>query len=145
MRGLRFSHTAPTFMKPYFTPGPGDWSLHDNAALRLEGVLGATVTECVFEDLGGNALMLAGYVEGSLIDGNEFVRLGDSAVVAFGRHALIDATAGEFPHHNTISRNHIHEIGLVGKQVAGYFQSIAGHNTVIKNVICKCRVVKGAR
>ena len=38
--------------------------------------------ECVFEDLGGNALLLAGYAERTLVDNNEFVRLGDSAVRA---------------------------------------------------------------
>ena len=32
--------------------GPGDWALHDNAAVRVEGVLGGSITQCVFEDLG---------------------------------------------------------------------------------------------
>ncbi len=56
-------------------------------------------------------------------------------MVAVGKHELIDGTAGEFPHRNTIARNHIHEIGLIGKQVAGYFQSIAGSNIIKQNVI----------
>ena len=135
LRGLTFAHTGTTFLKRYMVPGPGDWSLHDNAAVRLEGVASMEITECVFQDLGGNALLLAGYVAQSTIANNEFARLGDSAIVAYGRSDGIDATAGDYPQDNLVEANHIHDIGLVGKQTAGYFQSIAGHNTVQRNVI----------
>eukprot|EP01043_Picozoa_sp_COSAG02_P038060 COSAG02_NODE_2906_length_7773_cov_96.056555_2_plen_115_part_00 len=102
----------------------------------MEGVIGVSITQCVFEDLGGNALMLAGYVQDSNISDNEFSRIGDSAIVAYGRADGIDLTGGNYPQDNLIEQNHIHTIGIVGKQVAGYFQSIAGHNTIRRNVIC---------
>ena len=79
--------------------------------------------------------MLAGYVQGCNITDNEFARIGDSAVVAYGRADGNDLTGGSFPQDNLIEQNHIHNIGIVGKQVAGYFQSIAGHNTIRKNVV----------
>ena len=87
------------------------------------------------QDLGGNALLLAGYVAQSTIANNEFARLGDSAIVAYGRSEGIDASAGDYPQDNLVEANHIHDIGLVGKQTAGYFQSIAGHNTIRRNVV----------
>ena len=37
----------------------------------------------------------------------------------------------ESPHHNLIEYNHIHEIGIYGKQTAGYFQAVADHNKII--------------
>ena len=28
LRGLVFSHAAPTYLEPYVVPSPGDWSVH---------------------------------------------------------------------------------------------------------------------
>ena len=28
LRGLTFSHSAPTYLEPYVVPSPGDWSVH---------------------------------------------------------------------------------------------------------------------
>ena len=53
--------------------------------------------------------------------------------------------AGAYPQDNVIEQNHIHTIGMTGKQVAGYFQSVAGHNTVRRNVICTSFILTRVR
>ena len=72
--------------------------------------------------------------------GNEFRKLGDSAIAATGWLNLAedsdptDQTAGRFPSDNVIEANHVHNIGIYGKQVACYHQTIACHNVLRGNV-----------
>eukprot|EP01048_Picozoa_sp_COSAG05_P039706 COSAG05_NODE_19907_length_286_cov_0.705882_1_plen_69_part_01 len=51
---------------------------------------------------------------------SEFVWLGDSAVALIGRAkgglASTDGTDGNFPSDNLITRNHMHENGILTKQ-----------------------------
>ena len=40
------------------------------------------------------------------------LQCGDSAVVSVGSSVGIVGTGATYPHHNTISNNHMHEIGI---------------------------------
>jgi len=133
--GLQFTETITTFMMPYEVPSGGDWSIHRGGTFFIDTAYGITVTNCLFDQVGGNALFLSNYVENSMINGNEFVWSGDSAVAALGSTQTIDGTQRTQPINNIITNNHMHEIGIFGKQTSCYFQSLASRTT-IKNNVC---------
>ena len=93
------------------------------------------VEHCVFSNTGGNALYLNRFNRNTTIFENEFSLLGDSAIASVGYSNFADATEGDFPHYNTVEGNHIHDIGIYGKQTSGYFQTLSAHNTIRGNVM----------
>ena len=93
------------------------------------------MTNCSFEQVGGNGLLLSNNVQRAQVTHNEFVKLGDSAVVSIGRSNGIDGTAETYPQDNVIANNHMHEIGIYGKQTSCYFQAL-GKNTTLKDNVC---------
>eukprot|EP01062_Namystynia_karyoxenos_P023974 TRINITY_DN19300_c0_g1_i1.p1 TRINITY_DN19300_c0_g1~~TRINITY_DN19300_c0_g1_i1.p1 ORF type:complete len:935 (+),score=273.61 TRINITY_DN19300_c0_g1_i1:66-2870(+) len=133
--GVTFVDSRPTFMEPRSNPSGGDWSLERQGAIRMEGVEGTTVTECLFTRLDSNAISINGYARNVTIDKNEFVWLGQSAVASWGRAKDNMGTDGEFPRYNTLTRNFVHEIGHIQKQSSFYFQAETAE-AVIKDNIC---------
>ena len=137
LHGLTFADAAPTFYEPYAASGPGDWSIYPGGALYLRGAANITVSSSLFDSLGGNGIFMHDWVKDCSIVDNEFVKQGDNAIAATGWHSLTDPTdqsASRFPSDNLIEGNHIHNIGIYGKQVSCYHQTIACHNVVRKNV-----------
>jgi hypothetical protein len=92
------------------------------------------VSNCSFDQVGGNGVLLSNNVQNSSILGNEFVNTGDSAVVSVGSSVGIIGTAPTFPQGNTIANNHMHEIGIYGKQTSCYFQALGKANTLKDNL-----------
>jgi len=133
--GLTFTETVTTFMEPYEVPSGGDWSIHRGGTFFVDGAFGITVIHCMFDQAGGNALFLSNYVENSTIIFNEFVYPGDSAIAAVGSTQEIDGTKPTQPVNNLISNNHMHEIGVFGKQTSCYIQSLA-YRTTLKSNVC---------
>ena len=133
--GITFKHAEPTQMRQYYIPSCGDWSIFKGGAVMIEGGAEDIVfNDNIFENLGGNALFVYGYMSGSKITQNEFKWIGDSAIALLGRATLHDATGGFMPQNNEISGNHAHETGLFDFQSSFYFESIAGHNIVKNNI-----------
>lgn len=121
--GLTFTDTAPTFLDDTWdTPSGGDWALNFGAALHVEGSERLHVDRCTFSRLDGNAVLLGGANRGAQITENEFVLLGQNAIVLWGRSDGVDATAGDFPRGTNISHNLCHEIGHYEKQSSCVFQ-----------------------
>ena len=93
---------------------------------------------CRFTDAGGNALTFSRYAKNCSVADSEIVRSGDSAVVAFGD--LADAATGdavevdEYVSGLRVSRCHMHEVGVHGKQTSCVFQGISGNNVIEDNV-----------
>ena len=135
LRGLTLRDTLPTYTQRYTIPGPGDWSIYPGGALFLRGTERATLTECVLTHAGGNALFLSRYNANASIVANEFAWSGDSAIAAAGFADYGDATAGDFPRGCVVEQNHIHDLGVYGKQTSAYFQTLSAGNTVRQNVI----------
>ena len=131
---LTFAHTASTFLKKYEVPSAGDWAIHRGGALFVEGIDGLLVQNCLFFSPGGNGLFLSGYVRNAVVEGNEFVYCGDSAIAAVGTADLIDGTLGHQPRGTQILNNLVHEIGIWGKETSAYFQSLACQTTLSGNV-----------
>ena len=56
------AHSATTFLSDYEVPSGGDWTVHRETALVIEGVEGIDISICLFYSPGGNGLLLNNYV-----------------------------------------------------------------------------------
>eukprot|EP00656_Telonema_subtile_P039161 TRINITY_DN4429_c0_g1_i1.p1 TRINITY_DN4429_c0_g1~~TRINITY_DN4429_c0_g1_i1.p1 ORF type:complete len:518 (+),score=96.96 TRINITY_DN4429_c0_g1_i1:1085-2638(+) len=133
--GLGFTETRATYLEQYEAPSGGDWSVHRGAALEIEDSAQISVSGCVFDQVGGNGILLSNDVRECVIEASEFVRTGDSCIVSVGSTDGINGTRRTYPDGNIIRSNHMHEIGIYGKQTSCYFQAI-GANTVFENNLC---------
>ena len=131
---LTLAHTAATYLSSYEVPSGGDWSVHRGAAVFIEGAKHFLVQNCLFDSPGSNGLFLSNYVRDAVIEGNEFVWVGDNAIVAVGSANLIDGTDGNQPRGTKVLGNLVHEIGIYGKQVCAYVQSVACQTMLVGNV-----------
>ena len=134
LKDLTFAYSATTYMSSYEVPSGGDWSVHRGAAIFIEGAEHILVQNCLFDSPGGNGLLLSNYVRDTVIEGNEFVWVGDNAIVAVGTANLIDGTDGNQPRGTKVIGNLVHEIGIYGKQVCAYVQSVACQTELEGNV-----------
>ena len=132
---ITFTQTAPTYFGHYEVPSGGDWSIHRGGTLFVEGVDGFLLQNCLFDAPGGNAVFLSNFVRHAVIEGNEFVFVGDSAVAAVGSSNFMDGTDGNQPRGTRIIGNLMHENGIFGKQTSAYFQSVACQTELIGNVM----------
>ena len=132
---LTFTQTQPTYLDEYEVPSAGDYSVHRGGTVFVEGVKNFLLQNCTFDSPGGNALFLSNYIRGAVIEGNEFVYTGDNAIVSAGSTDLINGTSGNQPRGTQIIGNLMHEIGIWGKQVAGYFQAITAGTVLRDNVM----------
>ena len=135
LTNLSFAHTATTFLKPYEVPSGGDWAIHRDGAVFVEGVNGFLLQNCRFDAPGGNGLFLSNYVRNAIIEGNEFVYTGDSAILSIGSADLVDGTNGNQPRGTKLIGNLMHEIGVFCKQSSAYCQSKTSETHIEGNVL----------
>ena len=128
--GVGLRDTSYTYMDPWGVPSGGDWSLHRGAAVFLEGTVNATVSDCLFKRLDGNGLLFSGYNRDGVVDANEFVWIGDTAMGAWGRTDEWDGTSGEQPRGINVTRNFAHELGIYELQSAMWFQAKAAQTAL---------------
>lgn len=154
-KNLAFEHSARVFLEPYEKMTRGDWSLAKLAAVYIEGAREIELRDCHFQKLGGTAVYLRDYCRHVGVTGCSFNDICESAVVlvgdldsayspSVGYHNNvpldeIDLTVGprtqNHPAYCTVRDNLIHDIGLLGKQTAGVYMSIARDITVSHNTI----------
>ena len=132
---MTFTQTEPTYLSEYEVPSGGDWSIHRGGTVFVQGVEGFLMQNCTFDSPGGNALFLSNYVRRAVIEGNEFVYTGDSAIAVVGGSDLINGTLGNQPRGTKVIGNLMHEIGIWGKQTSGYFQAVAAETELYGNVM----------
>lgn len=137
IEGLTFEFSEPTFMKPFTVASGGDWSFHDGGALRLSGTRNCSVRGSLFVNLGGTGVMLSGWNRGAEVTENEFLWLGECAVISAGLSGdQYDNTApgaayGDAP---VIARNLAHEFGLYVKQTGFLYAGMTSNMSVVENV-----------
>ncbi len=156
--GITFRHTRRVFMEPYERLLRGDWSIARLAAVRFSGCEDCSMRNCSLEDLGGNGVFISGYNRRVDVIGSRFTRLGESGVCLVGDlkavrspaisyentvpQDKIDLVPGpntpDYPGRCKVHNNLMHRFGLVGKQVAGVFISMAQEITVSHNTIYQC-------
>jgi hypothetical protein len=135
-QGLEFHDSSPTFYGSYEAPGSGpDWSLHRGGMVFIEDAKNISLYGCNFHQPNGNGVFLSGSTSGADVQGCDFSAVGDSAVALLGSSDLMDASGDTLPHHNVFAHNHIHEVGVYGKQVAAFTQALAHHQTWSRNVV----------
>lgn len=135
IRGITFRHSEVTYLEQYETPSGGGYSVFRGAAVEVEEAEQTSIANCYFSGIGGNGILLSGHAVDSVIRGNEFRWVGDSAVVLLGRAQGCEATDGKQVKGTIISDNIMHELGIYGKQGTGVFQALSSKTTVLRNII----------
>jgi hypothetical protein len=131
---VTFMYTEPTFLESYEVPSAGDWAIHRNGAVFVEGVDGFTIQQCLFDSPGGNGLVLSNYIRNAVIEANEFRYSGDSSIIGVGSSQLVDGTDGNQPRGTKVISNLVHESGIWGKQTSPYMQSLACQTELTGNI-----------
>lgn len=132
--GLTFTQTRATFLEQYEVPSGGDWSIHRGGALVVEDAEELLLANCTFSHVGGNAVLLSNHVWRANLTANEAVYPGDSGFALVGSAVLADGSAPTYPNQVTIDFNHIHEIGVYGKQTSAVFLAKSANVSVLNNV-----------
>jgi hypothetical protein len=132
---LTIKHSLPTFMRKYESLPSGDWSIYRGGAIKVEQAERVTIQKCTLDHLGGLGIFFSNHVVDSVIAGNELVGIADTGIALVGSAFYADGTQPTHPERNLVTLNHIHEVGVVGKGQAAYFQALASHNTVSRNVM----------
>ena len=78
--------------------------------------------------------MFSNHVMNSTVTDCEFKWSGDSAIAFLGSTISIDGSLPTYPNNNLVARNHIHEIGVYGKQTSCFAQQLSSNSTVVDNV-----------
>lgn len=108
--------------------------MHRGAAVFVQDAERVRIAGCTFTQVGGNALMFSNHGVDNAVTDSEFVRSGDSAVVLLGSTNGVDASAPTHPDRTTVARNHMHEVGVYGKQTSCIAQQLSARSVVIDNV-----------
>ena len=136
LEGLTFRGAAKTFLGPHVSTTNGaDWAVPRSGAVVLEGVEGAKIERCVFDTLGGTAVLWSGYVRDATVSNSTFSWLGGNGVLAIGDDDWGNATAGDYPLNNTIVGCLFREIGVFAKHSAAYAEFVAGAVTIKSSII----------
>ena len=132
---ITFAHTASTFLSSYSTKlGGGDYAVHNGAAVWVSKSEGFRLDGCLFDRVGGTAVMLYGYIRGAVIDSNEFFSTGAHAIVSWGTSELVDGTTPDHVEGTVVTNNLAHEIGIWEKQTCFWMQALTT-GTILKNNI----------
>jgi hypothetical protein len=132
--GITFSHTNPTFMKPFTSASGGDWSVRRDGAVYLEGTDEVVLQNCNFTNLGGNAVFIHGWNRGAMVSNSVFRFIGDNAIASLGIVQGMDATSQTYPIGTGILFNVMSELGLYTIQSGAYYHGLSANATVLGNI-----------
>lgn len=153
--GIRFMHTAPTFMKTAEPLLRSDWTIYRQGAVKIEGAENCILRANDFIELGGNAIFVNNYNRGVKVSGNRIEQIGAGAINFVGDPEAVRSPAfryekfvpldqmdtlkgpksNNYPMDCEASDNLIHSIGLIEKQVAGVQVSMAESLRILHNTI----------
>lgn len=109
------------------------WSLYayPTAAIRFRGAENCSVANCEITQGGSDGVRLDLYCQNIRVENNHIYDIGGSGVMLSG----YGAGKCDFNHHNVISNNYIHNIGLIYKQSIGIYAWQSGYNLISNNII----------
>ncbi len=139
LRGLVFRHSKRTFMETKEPLLRSDWTIYRGGAVFFNGAEDCAVSDCEFDQPGGNAIFVNNFNRRITIKGCDFHDIGASAVAFVGdpgavrnpcfqygqsnKYETIDKTPGpktaNYPKDCTVDDCLIRNVGTVEKQVAG--------------------------
>jgi parallel beta-helix repeat protein len=130
-RGITFSYADWTITSEGYVDTQA--AVARRGALRAEFARNLSIEDCTFSHLGNYAVELGRGTQNCRVVGNEMtdigaggIRIGETTVRADG----FDAT-----HHNTVTDNHIHDLGIVFPPAVGVLILQSAHNRVAHNHI----------
>lgn len=150
LNGIIFSHTTRTFMENKEPLLRSDWTIYRGGAVFLTGTENIAVENCIFDQLGGNAVFVNNYNRRVKISGCHIYDVGANGIAFVGdpqavrnplfeynqRHHIseIDMTPGpksnNYPSDCLVEECLIERIGRVEKQTAGVQISMSKNITV---------------
>jgi hypothetical protein len=95
--GLNITHTAAQYMQPYDNPSRGDWTIYRGGAVYFEDSQNCSVTNCFFDQVGSNGVMVNERNSAIDIDKCRFIAAGASAVAFVGNRHKSHGTYAAFP------------------------------------------------
>lgn len=155
IKGIRFAHNERSFMDTREPLLRSDWTIYRGGAILMEGTENCTIADCVFEGIGGNAIMLSNYNRYDTITGCHIYNTGANAVCFVGDtravrspsygyenfvpYTEMDKTPGpltnNFPQNCIVTDNLFHDLGDIEKQATGVQIQVASEITVSHNSI----------
>lgn len=155
IKGIRFAHNERSFMDTKEPLLRSDWTIYRGGAVLMEGTENCKIADCVFEGIGGNAIMLSNYNRYDTITGCHIYNTGGNAVCFIGdtravrspsfryenyvSYEQLDKTPGpltnNFPQNCIVTNNLFHNIGDIEKQATGVQIQVASEITVSYNSI----------
>ncbi|MGJ8681781.1 peptide-binding protein [Paraglaciecola sp.] len=153
--GITFTQTSQTFMQTKEPLLRSDWTIYRGGAVVMDGSEHISLTNNVFNRLGGNAIFVSNYNRDINIASNEIYDIGASAISFVGHPSAVRSPSFEYhefvdiadmdlalgpqnenyPAQSIATDNLIHDIGRVEKQVAGVQLSMTSKITVSHNSI----------
>lgn len=155
LNNLTFAGNARTFMLTREPLLRSDWTIYRGGALLIEGAEYCYVSNCVFDEVGGNAIFLNNYNRYVNVDSCHIYKAGASGIAYVGSpdavrspafeynqfvpYAQMDRTQGSrnsnYPHYCDAKDNLIQHTGEVEKQSAGIQISMSSNITISHNTI----------
>jgi Right handed beta helix region/PDZ domain len=155
LSGLEFRETESTFLKTTEPLLRSDWMFYRGGAILTENAQRIAILNNLFDELGGNGIVVSGHNRNVAIRGNEMHDIGASGIAFVGRPEAarsplfeyqqsqpterIDRSPGPqsdaYPADSTAEDNLIHATGSIEKQSAGVEISMAARITVRHNSI----------
>jgi hypothetical protein len=152
---ITFTQSARSFMLVKEPLLRSDWRIYRGGAVLLNGTENATISACVFYELGGNAVFLSNYNKNDTIKDNHIFEIGANAIAFVGNPAAVrspafsyesfvpwdqmDYSTGpgnkNYPQYCVATDNLIHKTGTIEKQSAGIEISMSYHITASYNTI----------
>lgn len=152
---LRFAHNERTFMDTKEPLLRSDWTIYRGGAVLLDGTENCVIQDCIFEGLGGNAIMLSNYNKNDTVKGCHIYNTGANAICFIGdtkavRSATfgyenytpydkLDKTPGpltnNYPRECIVEDNLLHDLGDIEKQATGVELEVASSITIRHNSI----------
>lgn len=152
---LHFSHNERSFMDTKEPLLRSDWTIYRGGVILMDGTERSKINDCIFEGIGGNAIMVSNYNKYDTITGCHIYNTGANAVCfvgdtkavrspSFGYENFVpynqlDKTPGpltnNYPQNCIVTDNLFHDLGDIEKQATGVQIQVASAITVSYNSI----------
>eukprot|EP01048_Picozoa_sp_COSAG05_P019444 COSAG05_NODE_3046_length_2387_cov_1.999563_3_plen_218_part_00 len=97
IKGLNITHTAAQYMFPYDNPSRGDWTIYRGGAVYYEDSSNCSVTDCVFDQVGSNGVMVNERNSLINVERSRFISAGASGVAFVGNRHKANGTYAAYP------------------------------------------------
>jgi hypothetical protein len=152
---LHFKDNERTFMQTKEPLLRSDWAIYRGGAIVLDGTENCKIADCVFEGLGGNAILFSRYNKKDTVTGCHIFNIGANAIAFIGDmkavrspsfgyenfipYEQLDKTPGpltnNYPQQCVVNDNLLHDLGDIEKQATGVEIEVASGIKISHNSI----------